>query len=57
MYLLILFFSWVVFKLALCQGQVVSAFNVPSCTCREMPQMSLEGLNGGRGLGSPSAAV
>ena len=42
-------FSWVVFKLALCKGQVVSAFNVPSCTCREMPQMSMEGLNWGEG--------
>ena len=28
---------------------MVFAFNVPSCTCREMPQMSLEGLNWGEG--------
>ena len=28
---------------------MVVAFNVPSCTCREMPQMSLEGLNWGEG--------
>ena len=36
-------------------GQVLSAFNVPSCTYREMAQMSLEGLNWGEGavLSSP----
>ena len=26
----------------------LTTFNVPSCTCREMVQMSLEGLNLGR---------
>ena len=40
------FLSCVVFKSALCQGQVISAFNVLSCTCREMPQMNMEVLNG-----------
>ena len=49
----VLICRWLVFKSALCQGQLVSAFNVPSCTCRQMPQMSLEGLNGERGVGFP----
>ena len=52
----VLFCSWVVFKLGLCQGQVLCVFNVPSCTSREMPQMSLEGFNGGSGVGFPMSS-
>ena len=43
---------------ALCQGQVLSAFNVPPCTCREMAQMSLGFLWGEGGvLSSPSPTM
>ena len=35
--------SRVEYKSALCQGQASSALNAPSCACREMGEMNLEG--------------